>query len=151
MSQPLDTTLIEARIRDVVSQFEVVGGAADYAAVQDLRGFRTPSAFVVACQEKRVPEASEGQRRISGKQQVETTFGVVLALRNYRDPRGEAVNTDARPLIGAVRDALMGWTPGAGIMRPIAWQQGDVLDYDANTLLWAEVFSTKHFIGGNAP
>lgn len=151
MSQPLDTGLIEQRLRDVLPQFEVIAGAADYAAVQELRGFRTPSAYVVTAQERDATEPTQAQRRGSGRQHAETTFGVILALRNYRDARGAAVTDDARPLIGAVRDALMGWTPGAQIMRPITWQQGDVLDYDANTLLWAEIFYTKHFIGGNAP
>ncbi len=151
MSQPLDTTLIEDRLREVVSEFEVVGGAADYAAVRELRGFRTPSAFVVAAQERGVPESGASQTRRTGRQQAETTFGVILALRNYRDPHGQAVTSEARPLIGVVRSALMGWTPGERIMRPVMWQQGDVLDYDMNTMLWAEVFTTTHFIGGNAP
>lgn len=151
MSQPLNTDVIEQRLREVLPQFEIVAGAADYAAVRELRGFRTPSAYVVTAQERDAPEPNQTQRRTSGRQHAETTFGVILALRNYRDVRGESATDDARPLIGAVRDALMGWTPGLGIMRPIEWQQGDVLDYDQSVLLWAEVFTTKHFIGGNAP
>ena len=45
--EPFDTGLIMRRLRASVPELHVVGGAADYAAVKELRGFRTPSAYVV--------------------------------------------------------------------------------------------------------
>ena len=50
-------------------------------------------------------------------------------------------------LFRSVRDALMGWLPPVEGARPIRWLQGDVLDYDASVLLWAEVYQTQQFIG----
>lgn len=152
MSAPLDTTVIEQRLRDAVPDLQQVQGAADFAAVSSLRGFRVPSAFVVLAQEQGTEEPTEQRgRRPSGKQQAKVTFGVITAVRNYRDNRGDQAARDASPLIGKIRDALMGWQPDDQSMRPIGWLQGDVLDYDADTLLWIDVFTTTHFIGGNAP
>ncbi|MHA7919039.1 phage tail terminator protein [Alloalcanivorax xenomutans] len=148
MSQPLDTTIIQARLVEAVPDLEKVGLAADYAAIQDLRGFRTPSAYVVLANE-RGPEAPElPGRRPSGAQQAVSTFGVISAVRNYSDVTGAAAQRDADPYIGQIRDALMGWTPDPRIMGAAWWLQGDVLDYDVSTLLWIDVFSTQRFIGG---
>ncbi|WP_420553978.1 phage tail terminator protein [Neptuniibacter marinus] len=150
MFEPFDTALIERHLADEVSAVQSVGGAADYAAVTEMRGFRHGTAYVVLAQEVNTadPDAQPGARQ-RGKSQALVTFGVIVAVRNYRDSTGDAAKKDAMPLIGSVRKALLGWTPDLGIMRPIAWKQGDVLDYDKNTLLWIDVFTTTRFIGGN--
>ena len=149
---PLDTDLIAEHLRESVPEFQQVGQAADYAAVKSLRDLRPPSAYVVLAQEKGDSDPSaDRQARSSGRQRVECTFGVILGLRNFRDNLGHAASEDARPLIGRLREALMGWTPGLGQFREIRWRQAEVLDYDADMLLWMEVFSTHRFIGGNAP
>ena len=41
---PFDTSLIVERLVTQLPALHFVGGAADYAAVKELRGFRTPSA-----------------------------------------------------------------------------------------------------------
>ncbi|PHR68502.1 hypothetical protein [Alcanivorax sp.] len=152
MSAPLDTTVIEQRLRDAVKDLQQVKGAAEFAAVTSLGSYRVPSAYVVLAREEGTddPNGQPG-RRPSGKQQAKVTFGVITAVRNYRDSTGAQAARDASPLIGQVREALMGWQPADRSMRPIGWLQGDVLDYDASVLLWIDVFTTTHFIGGNAP
>jgi len=153
MNEPLDTAVIEQRLRNQVPELQLVGGGADYAAIKDLRGFRVGSAYVVLAQEKDSGGAtSHPQRRPSGRQQVEATIGVIVAARNYRGKTGSEAMRDAAPLIGAVRTALLdNWIPGGQLTRPLEWKQGDVLDYDASTLLWIDVFTTTYFMGGNAP
>lgn len=156
-SVPFDVTpVIEllATTLPAVQKLQQVRGAADYAAIQNLRDFRVPEAFVLVTAER---STSQENARIStgasaapghARQAAAVEIGVVLAVRNYAYKRGAPAVNDAMPIIGAVRDALIGWMPpnvrGA---RPLRWLRGNVLDYDAGTLLWADTFSTQHFIG----
>ena len=48
---PFDTSLIVERLVTQLPALHFVGGAADYAAVKELRGFRTPSAYVIFAEE----------------------------------------------------------------------------------------------------
>ena len=84
---------------------------------------------------------------ILGYAAISATVGVVLAVSNYRDTRGAETVEELTPLLGKVRAALMGWTPDIIGGRPFQFLQGDVLDYDASTLLWTDVYQTQHFIG----
>lgn len=141
-NQPLNTEVIEQRLRDELSHIKnfTVGGAADYAAVQDLRSFRCPSAFVVPTKERATNDTARHTY------QVNAAFGVVTAVRHYGNTSGTKAIAEARPLIGAIRTALVGWMPQSRDFRECVWLEGDVLDYDAGTLLWADVFNTKFFI-----
>lgn len=156
-SAPFDVTPIIERLTASVSTLQQVRGAADYAAITALRDFRAPEAFVLVTNERAEPQitnrvstgASAGAGQARQKASVE--IGVVLAVRNYRYQRGANAVNDAMPIIGAVRDALIGWLPAnVSGARPLSWSRGYVLDYDAGTLLWADTFATQHFIG-NTP
>ncbi|WP_445364397.1 hypothetical protein ACJJIQ_09050 [Microbulbifer sp. ANSA003] len=149
MNEPLDTAVIEQRLRDQVPALQQVGGAAEYAGIKDLKSFRPGSAYVVLANEEDVPESdSRSQRRPSGQQQVKATIGVIVAARNYRDKTGSEALQEAKPLIGAVRTALLSnWIPGGQLQRPLKWLRGDVLDHDRSTLLWIDVFSITYFMG----
>ncbi len=150
MNEPLDTSLIEQRLRDQVTALQCVEGAAEYAAVKSIRNFRAGSAYVVLATERNPnnPNSPEGARS-RGKTQAICPFGVIAAARNYRGRSGAEAMLDASPLIGAVRTALIGWIPEKPL-QPIAWLQGDVMEYDASTLLWIDVFTTTHYLGGTA-
>ncbi|GAB2927469.1 phage tail terminator protein [Rheinheimera gaetbuli] len=139
----LDTALIEQRIRDQVQLLQSVEGAADYAAVKSLGSFRTPSAYVVLVEE-------QGNRDKTSRmvQQISAVFGVIIAVRNYRQGTGEDQLDDARNMVKAVRTALVGWGPASREFHACAWLQGDVLDYDDSTLLWCDVFETTYFVNG---
>ena len=140
-SAPFDPQLVIARLRDRVTTLQQVRGAADYAAMKTIRDYRPPEAFVILPRERGRPEA--GAKR----QAVTVSFGVVVATRNYAYQDGAPAAADALPLIGEIRDALIGWMPATIGGRGCTWLQGDLLDYDAGTLLWADVFETQHFIG----
>lgn len=137
-----DTSVIEQRLKDSVPELQTVAGAADYAAVTDLRSFRSSSAYVVLANEKGSSDLPRGVH------QVTATFGVITVARNYSNATGTAAKDDASTLVKAVRTALVGWRPGNREYRSIAWLQGDVLDYNANTLLWLDVFETTYYING---
>ena len=145
MSTLFDARLIMDRLTAEVPALQQVEGAAAYAAISSLRDFRTPSAYVLLAREEDADPEAPGH----GRQRALVKFGVVIAVGNYRDLRGGAEAADElRPVVGAVRAALMGWQPPVQGARPIRWLQGDVLDYDASVLLWAEVYQTQQFIGG---
>ena len=151
-SAPFDVNLVIARLLPLVlTQAQVVPGrpflrkvrgAADYAAIQKISDFLAPEAFVLMARER------GGQKAGVSRQPAAVTFGVVTAARNYSYAHGMPAGDELSPLVGAIRDQLMGWTPGvASGGRPIEWVQGDVLDYDKGTLLWRDIFKTQHFIG----
>lgn len=140
-AEPFDTDQVESRLRDL-GILQTVEGAASYAAVRSLKEFRTPCAYVVLTNEK--PDNKEPK---AGQQRAMVTFGVVIAVHNYRDRTGGELKDTIRPILGAVRGALMGWKPDVPGGRPVKWAGGDVIDYDDNTLLWGEVYTTQHFIG----
>lgn len=149
-SAPFDIDLVIARLKARVPTLRDVRGAADYAAIKEFRDFRPPEAFVVIVRERGKPMLG------NTRQAVQAYFGVVIAARNYREQHGKPALDAATPLVGQIRDALIGWVPSdaAGVpikgARGCQWSQGDVMDYDTATLLWSDVFNTQHFIGSTS-
>lgn len=141
-SAPFSMATVIARLREQVPTLQQVEGIAAYSAVRSLGEFRPDSAHVLL-----VRERSNGEPPKAGRQVAIATFGVVIAVRNYRDLTGSESIGDISPLLGEVRAALMGWIPPVAGGRPCKWTEGDVLQYDQQTLLWADVYETQHFIG----
>ena len=146
-SAPFDHNLVIARLKDKVPELQEVGGAADLAVMQKLRDFRTPSAYVILAVETPIPRQSGAPGAVT-RQMVPVNFGVVVAVRNYRDNKGQAAADDLRPVLGRVREALIGWVPPdlAGA-RDCQLVQGKVIDYDTDTLVWTDIYQTQHSIG----
>ncbi|WP_419555426.1 phage tail terminator protein, partial [Pseudomonas aeruginosa] len=79
---------------------------------------------------------------------VQVRFGVVVATRNYRDNKGKNAMDDLRPVLGQVRDALIGWVPpGLAGARDCQLIQGQPVDYDTSVLIWTDLYQTQHAIG----
>lgn len=141
--RPLNTQLIEQHLKSTVECLDEVLGAAEYNQVKELSGFRIGTAYVVLASERNPAGGSPQPMRGAA---AEAVFGVILVARNYRDQSGAEALQDLAPMIGAVREALMGWAaPG---MAPIKWLQGDALDSDASRVLWIDVFTTTHVLRG---
>lgn len=138
-----DTELIINRLKETQFEFEIVEGAAEYSAVSGLSGFRHGSLYVVLVRERN-PAGDGPQPR--AKAAAVTTFGVIAAVRNYRGGTAAEALKNARPIIGRMRKAILGWAP-PGCNSPCIWIQGDVMESDKSTLLWADVFSTTHVLG----
>ena len=142
-SAPFPMTVILERLRELVPDLQSVEGTAEYAAIKSIGDFRTPCAYALLAR-----EAGDGQPAKAGRQRANVSFGVVLAVRNYRVAGGDEAMGEASPLIAQARAALLGWTPPVNGARPCSWLDGGVLDFDDTTLLWSDVFQTQHFIGG---
>ena len=146
-SELFDIDLVIARLKDQVPVLDGVAGAAELEGIKDLRGFRTPSAFVVLVQETPEPR-KPGAPGAARRQMTKALFGVAVAVRNYSGNKGKAASDDLRPVLGAIRDALIGWVPpGLAGARDCQLIQGKVIDYDANTLLWTDIYETQHALG----
>lgn len=148
-SIPFDAAIVIKRLDDLRQADQLglqqIRGAADYAAITGLRDFRPPESFVVTLSEAGAKGASASPGRT--RQVAAVQFSVVTAVRNLRYQRGEPALKDAGPLLGQIRDCLIGWIPPLRGARGCQWERGSLVDYDAGTLLWADIFSTQHFIG----
>jgi len=147
---PFDVEPIKARLKALVPTLRQVGLAADFAAINSLQDFPAPCAYVILASETGISQptghAPRGQQ-VKQRQMVRVTFGVVLAVRNYREQHGGQVSEEFKTLLGASRDALMGFVPDADGARPCEFIQGDLRDYNAGCALWADVYQTQHSIG----
>ncbi len=147
-SAPFDVDLVINRLAGELGRaVQQVRGAADYASITDFQGFRPPEAFALLVSER----SPSGSTSHASRQIAVVEFGVVLAVQNARYQRGAPAVRDAMPLIGKVREALIGWLPpGLALARPVAWRSGRVIGYDTGVLLWGDVFSTQHSIGSTS-
>lgn len=140
--EPFDTSIIVRRLQAKATGLHLVGSAADYAAVKELRSFRTPSAYVVFADEENTGGLPTTFCTVQVQAKVQ--FGVVLALRNYQEQLGGQMSDEARKLIGQVRSALIGFQPTGKGANVVSWQAGSVLDYDASVLLFADRYEVPH-------
>ncbi|KAF7600622.1 MAG: hypothetical protein CGU28_03130 [Candidatus Dactylopiibacterium carminicum] len=152
-SAPFDIDLAIQRLAGELGKaLQQVRGAADYASITDFQSFRPPEAFALLVNERAASGQAAGSTgsasTAKARQPAIVEFGVVLAVQNARYQRGAPAVRDAMPLIGKVRDALIGWQPpGLSLARPVMWRSGRVIGYDAGVLLWGDVFTTQHSIG----
>ena len=140
--EPFDTGLVIARLQAQVPDLRKVGGAADYAAVQELRGFATPSAFVIFAGESGGASGPRGAR----VQPAVTRFGLALAVTNYRPGAGDQLGDELRKFIVLTRSALIGWVPPTPGATALAWEAGEVMDYDHSTVLYVESYQLTHLL-----
>ncbi|CAM5384684.1 phage tail terminator protein [Rhodanobacter lindaniclasticus] len=150
---PFDVQLIIDRLRAAMPGLRMVAGAADYAAIKSLQDFPVPCAYVVLMGEQSEPNPpGHGQRgaQVKAGQRVVVSFGVVLAVRNYREQRGGQVNQTLIDVLAEVRGALLGFVPATAGARPCMFRNGKLSDYDAGTALWMDVWQTQHFITSEA-
>ena len=140
---PLDTSIIEARLKAEVPALDTVAGMVEYSQIKDLSGFRPGSAYVLLASERN-PAAGTPQPRKATPAQA--TFGVVVVAQNYRDQLGKAALDDISGIVGAVREALNGWMPEG--WTPIVWLQGDAAQSDASRAVWIDAFTTTHVLRG---
>ncbi|MBI1626920.1 phage tail terminator protein [Comamonas suwonensis] len=141
--EPFDTSLVVERLKALVPDLREVGGAADYAAVQELRGFQTPSAFVIFASES--GNAGPGPRGARVQPAV-SRFGLALAVRNYRPGAGDQLGDELRKVLGLTRSALIGWVPPTPGATALAWEAGEVMDYDHSTVLYVESYQLTHLL-----
>lgn len=151
---PFDIGLLLARLQDFDTGIREWGGRADYASVLKLQDYPAPCGYVLLAREKGL-QTKSGQS-LPGKQTpfaqiMAVTFGVVIVVRNYRQFEGADLRDELREQIGKVRAPLLGWTPPVNGGRACQLVQGDLVDYDASTALWTDIWQTQHITKVETP
>lgn len=147
-AQPFNVGLVIDRLRPVTTARQW-GGVTDYASITKLQDFPAPCGYVVLARERAL-QTKSGQsspgRQTPMAQVVVVTFGVVMAVRNYRQLEGSDLRDELLEQLGQVRSILMGWTPPVDGGRACQLLQGELTDYDASVALWTDVWQTQHII-----
>lgn len=133
--------LAALELSEDVKAFRLVAGAVEFAAAAATAP-QTPSAFVLETSNRALP--NESGSLVS--QLVEVRFGVIYAVRNLRDPRGDAAKLDLQVLRQAVINSLHGWKETGTDNLPTEYAGGQVLSLDDQVLWWQDDFlTTTHF------
>lgn len=129
---------IIARLTAQAPTFKTVAGAAEFAALKNgPPKERQPAAYVIP-----IADQAGANKLVNGvRQQVASRFGVVLALGNLGDPRGEAASKAIETTRAAVRAALIGWSPTAGD-DPVTFAQGRMIGIQDGVVWWQDEFIT---------
>lgn len=130
-----DPQLVISRISSQVPALKSVAGAAQFAAAA-IEARILPAAWVIEI-------ANAGARNtlatVAVSQETTVRFGVVLAVQNLRDPRGEKAHADLRAIRESVMTALLGWQP-AQDYDGVEYVSGQLLQLDDLVLWWQDVY-----------
>lgn len=131
------------RLRTTVEQLRLVGGSIEFEAAVASQPAVMPAAFVIPLGED--PKPSQGANFI--RQQIRISLGVVLAVRNVADTKGEAAQVDLdTTLRPAVQAALLGWSPADA--EPLERGAGRLLGFKNSVLYWQDVYHTNIYARG---
>jgi len=128
-------TLINRLVAEC-SLLKTVGGAADFAAAEQSLRNKTPAAYVVPLTETARPNSSA---TLVVRQQVTQQFGVIFALSNLRDNRGEKALEDLHQVRQQVFEKLLGWAP-PGEQSLMEFGGGRLLEMDNQVVWWQDEF-----------
>lgn len=139
-SEPFDIELVIKRIQEHVPDLREVAGREGYAAITRLSDFPTPAAYVLMADED-----FNNSPDLGPVQETTVTFGVAVAVRNYRASSTES-RDELRHFLGLIRDCLKGWETEDRADR-IQIRKGSLVDYDASAALWVDVYELTIFNG----
>jgi hypothetical protein len=116
-----------------------VFGAAELATATPTT-MQPPCAFVIPMGDK-----SESNTLMNGfSQRVTMQFGVVIAVRNFSDTRGEGGHKQLESVRVQLDAALRNWTaPNAS--APTEHTGGQLAGYDNMVLRWNDVYQTQFY------
>ena len=89
--------------------------------------------------------ASDNRLQTSVRQTVTISMGVVTALKNVRDKRGEAALGEVEEVTSEILLALLGWTP-PDADGPVFFRAGRVAAFTAPTLFWQDEYYFDHLL-----
>ena len=130
-----------ARLQERVPALRLVAGAADFAAIRGAIATH-PAAWVLPLGD------TPGENSLAAgglMQAMEATFGVVLAVRDVSDARGEAGADAVVAIRRDVHAALLGWSPDADA-APIEYGQGRLVAFADGFVWWQEEFVTTYYL-----
>ena len=123
------------RLTAEIEAFKSVSGAPALAAAMQ-NGQFTHSAYVF--QSSRGAGDNTLVNKVS--QRVRHEITVAFWVQNVADTTGEALLDTLEDLSDEVVAALLGWTP-PGLVEPLLYKSGSVIDFRFGRALWADVFS----------
>ncbi len=137
MFPQLDVPSWIGRLREKAESFRSIAGAAELAAAEDSTVV-APACFVYPLR-----EAAEANPYGTGHSQRVTAYmGVVIAVKNLRDPRGAAAQQDLKRLRQEVFDALIAWAPDAD-SSPVNCAGARLVRFNNAVLWWQDDFTTQ--------
>lgn len=151
-AQPFDVGPVINRLRSRAvnaTGLRLVEGRGAYAQLRSLQDFPAPCAYVLLSKESAVRtdtgQSLPGEQTGIG-QLMQVGIGIVLAFRNHRGLAGDELRDELNEQLGAYRNHLLGWTPDVPGGQQMQLVGGDLEDYDASVVLWADRWQTRHFI-----
>ncbi len=125
----------------VPSLHQRVEGATSFADLGENGVVRGEQAWVVPLSESTSPNTLNAN---AVRQKVMDQIGIVVAVRNVRDPRGEAAHDGGLNTIrGELMAAMIGWVPAAGY-NVFEYAGGKLLFMKHGAVYWVFRFSTWH-------
>ncbi|QYN44501.1 hypothetical protein GYM75_06410 [Gilliamella sp. ESL0441] len=145
-SVPFDISVIADKLKLLLQDKTLVfvGTSAEYSKLTDLTSAPTPAAYVLLGKE------TPNDKLVGTRQSVSVNFGVVIVARDASSLATNIQNVKqlANPVIGAIRDLLIGKTVQfIDGVRPVTWVGGQTLGFQNGVLVWIDSFQTQHFIG----
>lgn len=129
------------RLKSRTAGMRSIGGAADLDAAF-AGAVAVPSLFVIPLSEESTPLDDNGPY----EEWVTHLFGVVMAVSNAKDARGDAALASLVPVREQVKSALAGWVPDDDTGEPVTPKSGRLLRFDGDgRLWWIDQFAVKTF------
>ncbi|WP_427833170.1 phage tail terminator protein [Actinobacillus pleuropneumoniae] len=141
---PFDLKLVIEKLKPLMPTYiHHVGSTAEYRSISNLSqtGLPTPAVYVVPNSE------IAHQSDIAVRQMVTVSFSVIVIVQSYQYSSDNPQLALSHPVIGKIREQLMGWTPPISGAKQTFFVRGDVLDYSNSYLAWMETYQTKMLIG----
>ncbi|MBS1198157.1 MAG: hypothetical protein H6R18_1942 [Proteobacteria bacterium] len=140
----MDCALIIAALRTRCSAVfsNRVAGAAEFKQLQESAALSVPAAFVIPLDD----DASERKSQNTVRQDLTDGFGIIVAVSNVADERGQTAAATIHTIRAALWAALMGWRP-AECYTGIIYEGGQLLAMDRARLWWQFEFSAAMEIG----
>ncbi|WP_109078923.1 phage tail terminator protein [Aggregatibacter kilianii] len=122
-----------------------LGSTAEYRSISEvsLAGLATPAVFVV-------PNSEVGTLNdVAVRQMVTVSFSVIVIVQSYQYNVETPHLSVSNPVIGKIREQLMGWRPPVPGAKETFFVRGNIVDYTNSYLVWMETYQTKMIMGRN--
>ncbi|NDU86470.1 MAG: hypothetical protein G3H99_07635 [Ferrovum sp.] len=145
--------LIIAQLRTLCPSFQGhVAGAAEFKPIPEAAALPVPCAFVIPLDDR--PEPPKAQNAVG--QEMTDSFGVIVALDNRVDEKGQNASAGVHAIRAEIWKALLGWIPGpVNTVNPatdyngIYYEGGSLLSLDRARLWYQFEFGAAMWIGAS--
>lgn len=145
--------LIIAQLRALCPSFNGrVAGAAEFKPVPEAAALPVPCAFVIPLDDR--PDPPKALNAVG--QEMTDSFGVVVALDNRADEKGQIAFDAVHAVRSEIWKALLGWVPGpvdsvnpATDYNGIYYEGGSLLAIDRARLWYQFEFGAQMWIGAS--